>query len=1694
MTEIINKLSNYSEETASRVMYKKKLTSAILCLLFTCNNVFALNAATDLIEHTSSINPTTNGNITNITTTHNIDTYHWSSFNIAGNETANFIFGANGQTALNYLSPGANASAIYGSIMSSGAKGNILLFNPNGIMMGAGASVSGANTFFASTNKFDGIVDGKVTFSEAEKNNPLTIGNIKFNDVNNVHFVAPNVIVNADNLTTSNSISFRAIGGGEYDINANLFSNKIGVKNPITNTNMLDVNANITSNKVTIDAKADADTYATALVSGDIKANKAIKGENGEIYIIASNDNTSSNAGIQVTQNATISGDSANVDINTQNLVQNGNIDVSGETGGNVNITVSKEFDQNTNISAKGTESNGGNVKINTGNITTIASATTDVSGETGGGTINETATDTIIQKGTLKANTLGENGDGGSIKLVAKNKTDAYNSTIEAKKGSISGDGGQVELSARGEVLFSGSQINTTGGFLTIDPANYVVDSTLAAEIIAALAGSSMSYLADNDITVNSAISWTSANTLTFDAGRNVAINADVTATAGALNILANDVTAAGIILANRGTGAGGITMGSATTINCNTVAMTIESGVVGGTTYESGVISLNNVTTTNSLVLHNFGLINSADVIINGLLNINGVLAISADGGNITQSSSSVITDASTTQLSSNGDITLDNINNYFRDAVSATSTGSTTIVDKSNLVMGTVSTGGNLSLTAKGEILQSGVITVTNGATSLSGKAITLDNTANNFSGAVSATSTGGYTTIYDATALVMGTVSVSGGDLSLNALGGNLTQDPSSGGISVTGSANLSSGGDISLDNINNDFKGFVYVDSTRAFTIDDKNDLLVGPIRTNPGKSVTLVAGTGGTGNLDLDGTITVGSGGNLSLTANGGNIFQGGAITVTNGTTSLSSKTITLDNTANDFGGAVSATSTGYTTIVDANNLVMGTVSTGENLSLTAGGSITQDSSSTGITVGSITNLNSTSDGDITLDNVNNDFKGFVYVDSTRAFTIDDKNDLLVGPIRTNPGKSVTLVAGTGGTGNLDLDGTITVGSGGNLSLTANGGNIFQGGAITVTNGTTSLSSKTITLDNTANDFGGAVSATSTGYTTIVDANNLVMGTVSTGENLSLTAGGSITQTGAITVNNDATTSLTATLGNIILGNTGNDFSGAVSATSEGATTINDTNALVMGTVYTGGNLSLAAGGSITQTGAITVNNDATTSLSGNNITLNNTNNDFSGAVSVNSSGNTQLSDSNNLALNTSNISGTLIALAGQDINITGNLQIDEGAEIDASGSININSNITTTNGNVTMKANNNATSKNPVNITMAKGTTISAVNGDINIQLIGTEASNAETITLSNLTGETVFVRNQSLNSGSNLIINLNSTITETLAASENALTLVADGGNFINNSGAGALETVEGNRWLVYSGSPSGTTLGGLVPVNTYYSSTYDTTPPESVAPGDSVLYKATSPPGGGGGGGGSSSGGAIAGGTIGGVAAAGAAAGYYGLGLLPGLLLGLASPIQFDESMIDVICKSQKEYPLLTRNIQYVYNTDDICELDPNKIGHNKFIPDLSINNGSYQLIKIQIPPQFANAQKGVTVRITQKSYPFGISKNIPDMNFNVFNTLSDKQIENMYQTRRFLKPNYLAKRITNLQTNSKIEANNGIIQKTIFVNTDETKNNLSIAINYLKNGQFPRKNSNLKLDKQTYSLVVQFIENK
>jgi len=656
---------------------------------------------------------------------------------------------------------------------------------------------------------------------------------------------------------------------------------------------------------------------------------------------------------------------------------------------------------------------------------------------------------------------------------------------------------------------------------------------------------------------------------------------------------------------------------------------------------------------------------------------------------------------------------------------------------------------------------------------------------------------------------------------------------------------------------------------------------------------------------------------------------------------------------------------------------------------------------------------------------------------------------------------------------------------------------------------------------------------GGAITQCNS---TTISANDLT---------LTSTGAGSITQAGPaakILINNDTYLS---TLGDITLTNAGNDFchdtskNGTVNV-NDGATlpsqfahsaSLKDATDIGIGNMNIANGLTLNANGYVAQkqTKKLNLIENTSTITAGKYITVYTANAGTSSSPATLKlfAGTINPDDVNLVA---ADIYGQLIVNAAHDINVidvitghthdifsfTANNDINIGTSTQltptsvitggaaftaaAGRSFNMIGNsavnptlIDTAGANINITANNVSGHAGIANIAMSGNTLINAGSGNVVMELLNTANANAGTITLRDITGSAITAWNQSLAPGTDVILNGALNATGTTA---NPLIVSSDGGNFTNTYGAGALVVDPTQRWLVYTGSPAETTLGGLVPVNTYYSTTIYTVPPTNVVPGNSVLYRTPNPGGGGGGGGGGGTdpAGPIVAGTVGGAAAAGATAGTIsGLGLLPGLIIGLASPIQFDECMIDVIDQSKTSYPLLVRNMQYVFQTCDICKLDPCKIGSTKFIPDACINNGSYELVKVQIPAKFAKAPKGVTVKITQKSCPFGISKNTPDMNFNVFNTLCDKEINSMYTTRRFLKPNYLSKRIACIK-NSKIDANNGIVQKTVLVKPCETGNNLSIAVNYLEGGQFPKKNCNCKLNKQTYALVVQFCENK
>jgi hypothetical protein len=270
------------------------------------------------------------------------------------------------------------------------------------------------------------------------------------------------------------------------------------------------------------------------------------------------------------------------------------------------------------------------------------------------------------------------------------------------------------------------------------------------------------------------------------------------------------------------------------------------------------------------------------------------------------------------------------------------------------------------------------------------------------------------------------------------------------------------------------------------------------------------------------------------------------------------------------------------------------------TLTAGGNLSVTAGGAITE----TGVLTVPGTSSFTAGANPITLTQANA-FTGAVTLSNTGA------ND-------------VSIDAGA-----LQL-GASTVGR--NLTVVTTGA-ITETGALTVP-GTSSFSAgaNPITL-NQANNLTGAVTLSNSGANdvSLTSAGALSLAASTVGQNLTVISGGALTETGALTV--PGTSSFSAGANPITL-NQANNLTGAVTLSNSGANNVSVTTAgaLSLAASTVGQNLTVNTGGAITETGALTIPGTSSFNAGANPITLTSANN-FTGAVSLNNSGANDVSE-----------------------------------------------------------------------------------------------------------------------------------------------------------------------------------------------------------------------------------------------------------------------------------------------------------------------------------------------------------------------------------------------------------------------------------------------------------------------------
>ncbi|HEX4917267.1 MAG TPA: filamentous hemagglutinin N-terminal domain-containing protein [Limnobacter sp.] len=577
-------------------------------------------------------------------------------------------------------------------------------------------------------------------------------------------------------------------------------------------------------------------------------------------------------------------------------------------------------------------------------------------------------------------------------------------------------------------------------------------------------------------------------------------------------LNVRATDVEVAEVIVSGD------------LALRANATTQTAAIAVGGQTTVAGGSVSLTNANNnfTGQVILQNAGQVTLQDInqlAITGTagavdaraeqqLNISSLTASSLDA----QAGAVVLTGLS---LGADFNLNADNATQTNAITVGGRTTiqgGRVTLNDAGNNFAGQVVFQGaaEVSLQGAGHLTVAGVV---GQLTAVAGDQLTINNLS-------------GSSLDVQANTLALRGLGISG-DVVLSA--NSATQTAA---ITVGGQTRLR-GGEIVLNNANNDFSGLVVLENVDHARLHDRNALMVTGVANHAAlqsvdqlgvtalnaQEVSLLGGQVTLGALNTSGDLVVSAVGGISQTA---------AITV-GGQTTLQNGHVTLSNTGNDFVGQVVLQQAGQVTVHDANSLliggtagdviasagaqltsnqlsadsldaladsvVLGGLNTAGNLFLNAG-TTTQTSA---ITVGGRTRVQG---GNVALNNSGNDFVGQIELQDAGQVSLRDFNNLsITGSAAQLHGRADNqLRINNVDVGSTQLQASNLVLSGlqsaGDAAFSA--GNTTQTAALTV-GGQTTLQGGSFTLIDAGNDFSGTVQLQGAGHVNLQDRHAVVV-------------------------------------------------------------------------------------------------------------------------------------------------------------------------------------------------------------------------------------------------------------------------------------------------------------------------------------------------------------------------------------------------------------------------------------------------------------------------------------------------------------------------------------------------------------------------------------------------------------------
>src|SRR6476661_1064332 len=377
--------------------------------------------------------------------------HSFTQFGLSEGQTANFLTNPNIQNILGRIT-GGNPSLINGLIQVTGGNSNLFLMNPAGMIFGPNASLNVPGSFNATTATGIGFGNNQ-WFSAIGNNNWATL----IGTPNSFAFTnwPGGSIVNSGNLTVAPSQSLSLIGGTVVNTgqltapSGNILISAVPGNNLVRISqagNLLSLDIQPTANQSSLPNNWTQPVLSLPeLLTGQgvAQATGLTVNPNGEVVLTG-------NAAVPVTAGTAIA---------------SGTLNVSGNTGGTVNILGDKVGVIAGNINASGING-GGNVLIG---------------GDYQGlGTVPNALRTFVSSDSTINADAV-SNGNGGRV-IVWADETTRFNGNITARGGLFSGNGGFAEVSGKQSLDFQGLvDLRSTfgiAGTLLLDPTDITISA----------------------------------------------------------------------------------------------------------------------------------------------------------------------------------------------------------------------------------------------------------------------------------------------------------------------------------------------------------------------------------------------------------------------------------------------------------------------------------------------------------------------------------------------------------------------------------------------------------------------------------------------------------------------------------------------------------------------------------------------------------------------------------------------------------------------------------------------------------------------------------------------------------------------------------------------------------------------------------------------------------------------------------------------------------------------------------------------------------------------------------------------------------------------------------------------------------------------------------------------------------------